>query len=399
MIGFGVAAMICMGFFNAFCNVFLGRLLMYIAAVAMMIIAAAGVGSINIRRNTLSRIAAIATWYGIMVALTIVAAAISFKTDMRETFYSFALIFIILSGGSMLIVLCWQRNDVLRMVNFIFLCGFIVSAVLVIVDPLIDIRSYLYQFDGVSYDRSRAGGLFLQPNSAALGLLIYILILVPRLSRFWLHICFLLLAVGTLLTFSRFGMLTSLFVGGVATVSGRLNAKVFLLFVIIIFLSLSGDGVERILVDDLGVNEGSGLFRLSNSFDLVSASALVEDDRTWLLKKAWSDFMASPWIGYGPGYSWLWEDEVGQGTHNIYLRYMLDYGILGVLFWPSLMWVLYSLRQPVLPAYWALTVLVVSLLVGLSSHNLTEQNFCLIGIMAAYVLPLPNRSRMTVKNP
>ncbi|MDB4448842.1 O-antigen ligase family protein [Akkermansiaceae bacterium] len=398
MMGFSVAAMICMGFFNAACNVFLGRPLIYIAAVAVMAIAAVGVGGVNIRREALSRIAAIATWYGTIGVLTIVAAAISLKPEIHETLYSFALIFIILSGGCVLSVLCWQRKDVVRIVNSTFFFGFVVSAVLVIIDPIVDIRSYLSQFDGESYDRSRAGGLFLQPNSAALGLLIFFLILVPRLSRFWLLICFVLLGVGTLLTFSRFGIFTSLFAGGAAVIFGRLNAKPLIFFIIVISLIFSGAGIEKILVDGLGVDEGSGLFRINNSVDLLSASTLLEDERGRLLNRAWNDFMERPWIGYGPGYSWRWEAKMGQGTHNIYLRYMLDYGILGFLFWPSLMCVLYSLRQAALPRYWALTVFVMSLLVGLSSHNLSEQNFCLIGIMAAYVLPLPNRSHRSAQN-
>jgi O-antigen ligase len=389
-IGFGVAATISMGLAEFFSFFGLSRYLVYFSAAAISL-AILGISGSRIHRNRMPSLFPLVLWAGLLSTIN----ALLFLADPNPYAYQalklLPLTFLALASAAGLSVLSRQRAGLLQTSTTSFFWGFIISASIVVLDPIINIRSALPAFDLEVYEKTRAAGFYLQPNLAGLVLPLFFAILVIRMSRFWVTILSVLLILATTLTFSR---------GSIGLTAAILLAAVFarkiplwplLLFAIVfLLLGLSVD-IVYLIQNNFGIDSGSGLARLSNLLDMLSIQALGADSRSTLAQEAFSKFLESPLIGYGLGFSWEWEEVTGQGTHNIYLRFMLDYGFLGILIWPSLMWVLYKYRQPEMSRYWALTILSLSLFIGFFSHNLTEQSCILVTIAAAYVLPVPEQ--------
>ena len=294
---------------------------------------------------------------------------------------------LILCSCILLNILSKSRYNFYKVSINIFLIGFILSTFAVIIDPIVNIRSMVPSFEASLYERTRAGGFYLQPNVAGAVLPLYFAILVPRLSRVWLIPLAILLVVASLLTFSRSSMGLTAIVLFASIFFGRMPVWPVLISAPLL-LTLGADiNIVDAIQRFFKIDGGSGLVRLQNLVDIASLLDVGRDARTALASDAKQEFLNSPIVGYGPGYSWAWADRVGQGTHNIYLRHMLEYGFLGIFVWTTLMWLFYRLRQPFLPTNWSLTILVMSLTIGLFSHNLTEQTSILITIAAAYFLP------------
>jgi O-antigen ligase len=113
----------------------------------------------------------------------------------------------------------------------------------------------------------------------------------------------------------------------------------------------------------------------------------VSDHSSWsraqVVKEAWDKFAQAPFFGYGTGFS----SELSLGTHNQYLAFMLDHGIIGAAILP--VFLLALLRYADGPTRQIGQIFALSVLVlAFGTHNLLDNEyslflFSLMGAMAA----------------
>jgi O-antigen ligase len=327
-------------------------------------------------------------WIILMILLTLIG---QFETNSPHASGAFNMlistIIILLCG-----ILIWFLSNSWDFDRSVYIfpltVAFILAAALVIVDPIVDFRSTVPGFDAAIYERTRAGGLYLQPNIASTALNLLFLALLPRVTPAIATLLAAILFFAVILTFSRSGILLSVLILSIGFLTGKISRlQVMLVIFIVFFLSFSD--VSRFIIEAFDITSGSGFNRLTNIETFFSMSGAAQDSRTIIADNAFVDFFDAPIIGHGAGYSWEWAENQPDkaGTHNIYLRYMLEFGFMGVFIWPGLILAIYCMRHPSLPRVWGLAIFGFSLFIGFFSHNLPEQEAMLIPIFLAYVLP------------
>ena len=240
----------------------------------------------------------------------------------------------------------------------------------------------------------RSASFYVNPNIAGAALVSGLLLALPIVPTRLREVFALLVGAGVFLTLSRgallcFGIVLvvllasrqlrvkrlSLLTGGglllVASVVGAMMASGELSY-------LSG-GADRFVRQRLGIGS-----REEFSAD-VSASS-----RSNLAMHALDLFGERPLTGFGTGATVEWNEP--ESTHNIYVRHLAEYGILGALLMPAVL-LLAWLRHRQLgsrsdrAAAQAFVVFVA--LWGLFSHNVADDTFVLIGL--ALITALPGR--------
>ena len=271
------------------------------------------------------------------------------------------------------------------------LCMLVVACVSLFLDPIVDFRGRLGMDLVSAYDRTRAGGIFLQPNLAGSAVPFLLATVMVRVRPAFRLVCVILSIAAVVLTFSRAGLLMVVLVISMGYLRGYLPRVWTFIAVLACALTLAQFQSSVVVEEVFHVDEGNGLARLTRADDYVSREALSSDVRGDLARAAWNDALREPFIGSGVGYSWLWTDRQHAGTHNIYLRHMLEYGLLGALLWPLFLWALYRARNRALDRTWVVGVLATAFIAGMFSHNLTEQGAFLVPLMGAISLPASAR--------
>ena len=272
----------------------------------------------------------------------------------------------------------------------------IVASVSLVLDPIFDFRSWPSFKWITEYERTRAGGLYFQPNIAGYGIAALLGIVLPRVRPFIGSIVTALAAVAVLLTFSRGGLALLVFVVTLATIRGYLSRRAVLVLVVGLGLAIAGSDVSGETLSVLGINEGSGFVRLVAAPEYLSPEAISGDVRIELAKRAWHDAWKAPLLGEGVGYSWGWARHQSgeQGPHNMYLRHMLEFGILGGLLWPAFLLAIWRVRERKADRVWIAGCVAIGAMTALTSHNLTEQGAFLVPLIGATTLPVPRYNKV-----
>jgi hypothetical protein len=131
------------------------------------------------------------------------------------------------------------------------------------------------------------------------------------------------------LTFSREAM-GAFLVAILCACFGRILAtpRLFITIFGAVLLLVVSDSIHAL--QDQGVITDENLERLT--FQVSDASAKSHARMT---EKVWEQFEAAPLIGNGFGTTAYWDDSQ---SHNLYLSFMADHGIIGVLLLPALLW-------------------------------------------------------------
>lgn len=268
----------------------------------------------------------------------------------------------------------------------------LLSSVLVIVDPIVDIRSYFDSQQFYEYERTRGGGLYFQPNIASVVLVFLLAAALPRCSGGGKVLLCCVSSFAVFLTFSRSGLILLsllLIISVWRKYISRLTFAIFCAIPVFLFGAESiGEGVASVF----NIDEGSGYIRMYEMQEMLSEGGIKGDSRTETAATALEDFINEP-FGRGLGFSWKWAEmqPEGQGTHNLNLRYMLEFGIVGIFIWPFFVFSLYSDRVKGLDKLWSIGVLGMAVLSSLFSHNMTEQGAVLASMYAVFALPLKNK--------
>lgn len=226
--------------------------------------------------------------------------------------------------------------------------------------------------------RGRAGGLFENPNIAALfismALPLVTIGLKPVQRVFWYG--FTLTCV--FLTFSR---------GGLAVC-----ALAIMLIEVFPAQRVGGASLRRLSLGVLLVAIAVPLYLLISTFVVTNfgsqldtntlARARIESDsssdiRLYVLRLAWEDFAASPFWGHGTGAGDRWLADVS--VHNQFGLVAVEYGVIGLAWFGAFLAALWSIPRPF--GIWATGLFAVA---SMTTHNLTDgPSYALI--LAAYV--------------
>jgi O-antigen ligase len=130
------------------------------------------------------------------------------------------------------------------------------------------------------------------------------------------------------------------------------------------------------------VNRANVVERVAWAFDPFEFEDYSTRERQDVFKLAWETFARSPVLGEGIGATEAWAER--GSTHNIYLYYMAEYGIIGAFIVPALTLVCIlgargEARQVAVP--FTICVLVLAFF----SHNITSGYHWLVAfaLMAA----------------
>jgi hypothetical protein len=207
LLGYGLAAAFGMGFVHFASYFVFGTyfaLMLTLAGIGFCTFVALGF-VLNIR--TISRPKWLYLWMILMGFLTLAGQIEAYSRHASAALLMFVSTIGILICGIFIAILSQSWDFRRYLYIFPLTVAFVLAAALVIVDPIADFRSSVPGFSAAIYERSRAGGLFLQPNLAAIALNLMFLALLPRVARATATLLAALLTAAVVLTFSRFGLL------------------------------------------------------------------------------------------------------------------------------------------------------------------------------------------------
>jgi hypothetical protein len=208
-----------------------------------------------------------------------------------------------------------------------------------LINVALNIYEFFYPetFSTVRIVEGRSAGLHGNPNQAADALvmgMVFCTTLLPFALRWPFMI---LIGIATLLTFSRSGIVEWVVVAAAFMLAREVGVKEVLtaIFVgVLVFVTVFLPFGDQILMNwDKTVMRNRDLMErlnwLTSPTEVVDYSGL---ERAYVAKQSWERIAEQPWLGHGTGTS----ARAYVGTHNVYLAFMEDYGLLGVAVLPLL---------------------------------------------------------------
>lgn len=248
-------------------------------------------------------------------------------------------------------------------------------AVLSVAQEYLNPLAYVFSEVGQGI-QGRAAGVYLNPNIAAQAIIMILACLMAQGSRRENVLALLLSVIGVLLTFSRGG----LFAWGVLVVAASFSSRLPRWFLAVIaicigLILLMGPMVLEWASAWISPEHRNSIDRLAWLLGQGTLGDYSAGERESIAAYAWQEFLSAPLIGHGLGYMWAWTADVG--THNVILRFLVEYGVIGVLIFPLFLFA--SVRSSDHPVrFWGWTVAVVACVLSIFNHNITEQaNFLL----------------------
>jgi hypothetical protein len=187
---------------------------------------------------------------------------------------------------------------------------------------------HLWIFSTARLNWNRAVGLYDNPNAAGVAVVFGCVIGLSAVPRRWRELFILACAAGVAATFSREAMAGLLVVilsasWGRSVAIPRMLIMVTAAAMVVVALNL-GAALQRqgVLTPELQARLGIG----------ISDPSAQQHAR--IAEKVWQQFEHAPLLGNGFGTTAFWAGE--NESHNLYLSFMADHGILGVLLVPAL---------------------------------------------------------------
>ncbi len=213
----------------------------------------------------------------------------------------------------------------------------------------------------------RAGGLYVNANTAGFALIVGTILTVTLLPARFRAMQIAITTASVLITFSRGALLvwvvvlTAIAFQRIVTMRSLVVSHIALVIVGSIF----GATISAVQIDQSSVNN------LLARLDWLSNPWLIQDDsgleRAEVLRLGWVYFLDSPAFGHALGITRVWEDR--GGTHNMYLELLVQFGALGPLL---LAWLFYGVAYKTTAISKKINIALVMAfaLWGLFSHNL-----------------------------
>jgi O-antigen ligase len=231
----------------------------------------------------------------------------------------------------------------------------------------------------------RPAGFYINPNESATALLFGMILAIEAIQKSRRILFAAVVFVGVAATFSREAILGWLAIAIVLCISGSVNWKQLTLWTfvfagsitLVIVILIKANIVGAQIVESYNVQ----LHRLVWFMGGITHGTSVTI-RVKLLEDGWHLFLKHPWLGNGIGSTEHW--NMPYATHNMYLYYMDDYGVIGALLYPLLVvCIVCQSRGEVRKTGWCMATFM--LFMGLLNHDLVHSYYALfaIALMAA----------------
>lgn len=226
----------------------------------------------------------------------------------------------------------------------------------------------------------RSAGFYSNPNESAVALVLGMIMSIGILPRHWRVPFAIFVLVGVGATFSREGVAGWLITVACLCAFGFMRWRALIIYLVVlvfcaVLLSLAADQGRLLSV---GMTEFYG--KQIERFFGVGVGFLHDDSaitRWEVLKLGWVSFLEHPLIGNGIGSTYHWRMPIS--THNIYLLYMDDYGIIGLFLYPALIWcMVHDAVGKTRKLVWAMAIFL--LFWGLFDHNIVQNYYSLFTI-------------------
>lgn len=248
---------------------------------------------------------------------------------------------------------------------------------------------------------NRPAGFYINPNESGCALILGMIFSVGMLSPRYRVPFVTIIGLGVLATFSR-GAILSWFIVVIILIITRVIPRSQLYWVIGIgmiilgLLSMFGDILNLGQMQDFGWLNENILGRVE-WFQNPSTSEDSAGSRLDVAVQAWQMFAEHPLLGNGIG-STL-ELSVGISTHNMYLYFMADHGILGAFILPLLVYAV-TLHTRAESKYVGLAFAIFVLFWGFFSHTILSDRYTLMmfSLMAAMTVMSQIEQRSQVRH-
>ncbi|HKS04798.1 MAG TPA: O-antigen ligase family protein [Gemmatimonadaceae bacterium] len=239
----------------------------------------------------------------------------------------------------------------------------------------------------------RSAGFYINPNISATAITVGMTLCIGVVSSRWRDAFAALAGLGVLVTLSRGLLIAFVFALIVLWSAGAIRMGRAVLIGAMLLVA----GAIAVVVT-LGIETTMAALRLATQSGIIdrlvdpsvamggadySTNLRMEEARA-----AWQQFMDSPLIGNGVASTIEW--EVHSSTHNIYLRHLAEYGVLGILLFPGLILAIFAgVRQPERVQIGAFAVAI--LVAGMFSHNVLDEWDALIAFALAAAMSVQSR--------
>jgi len=281
-----------------------------------------------------------------------------------------------------------RARDTLNFTRSLILLAMLLAAVCYLIDFL---RPFTFVPQGSPLSNpGRAAGFYINANEAGCALLLGMLLTIGAVRVRWRQIFAIGVFCAVVLTFSRAAVLGWFVAVFILWMQGYIRAgKIARISIPLAFILIMAWPTIHAYVSSGTMGRfGNVLARINWFLDpALHSQNLSEQQRLLVLRKGWQLFLQQPVFGNGIGSTTLWNLPVS--THNMYLLFMDDYGILGLLMYVLLpaSLVLGSRGEG---RRIAISIAVLLLYWGVFSHNELDNYYSLVALsltaaMGAYL--------------
>lgn len=184
----------------------------------------------------------------------------------------------------------------------------------------------------------RPAGFYIDPNKTGAAILLGMLFSITAIEKSRRWIVLLVCGVGIMATFSR-GAILGWLICSIFMISGQVLAeqrrKIVLPLVLLTIFLISINPLKTLSDYFKGDTSGAN-WDIVNRLEEFQNPSMSEDSamsRQGVVAAGWVMFSNKPFWGNGLASTRKWEFDIS--THNMYIYYMADHGILGFLFLPG----------------------------------------------------------------
>ncbi|MEA5571823.1 O-antigen ligase family protein [Calothrix sp. UHCC 0171] len=185
----------------------------------------------------------------------------------------------------------------------------------------------------------RAVGFYLDPNDCANALILGMILTVEMLPKKLRFLWVVIVGLGVISTFSRGGILAWVVVVMMMSITRIVSLQKSLLWVVGIGLILFFATQLGSIGDSVNIHNQLDSIALQRVESMIDGGDVVEDESTIerkaVAEKGWEMFLERPIFGYGIGSTFDYSiTKFSVSTHNMFLLYAAEYGIVGILILP-----------------------------------------------------------------
>lgn len=256
----------------------------------------------------------------------------------------------------------------------------VVAVVVGVVINLISLFNHDFLALPVNEWASRPAGFYAQPNESGIALVLGMVLSVGILPSRWRVPYAILVLAGVAVTFSREAVLGWLIVMVCLCVFNTIRWKPLVIYLVLLTVCVTVVGLIVLKTNSMNMYNVDFYHNQIRRFYFILEgmhSDVSATDRWKVLQLGWVTFLAHPWIGNGIGVTYHWSMPIS--THNMYLLYMDDYGIIGLFLYPLLIWCMARRAAgETRKLAWAMAIFL--LFWGLFDHNIVQNYYSLFAI-------------------